>query len=423
MELSAQATQRKARRQFSAIAISYFMGLFNDNFYKEAALIIAVLQNNMAIQSVAAAVFTVCYMLGAAPGGWLADRHAKGLIIISAKAVEMLAMIVGALGIWLGNWTLVLAMIGLMGAQSAIFGPAMNGSIPELFPGKTVQTANTVVRIMSSAAIFIGMALAGYLMDMHQTVWGNMPRGIFLVGLLVLIAAAIGFLVAFAAPRIAPHPIKEHFPWDGPIASIRELQRIGKDPLLTVLVCGNVFIWAIAAVMTLLMVNLGIRQFGISTSLTAGMKIVFLIGIAGGGLLSNLIARGQDRFLRVFIPCYGTMAALLILIGLSPYILPLGIVAWTVMLLIALAGVAGGVILIPLESFIQIRPAAHQKGRVIAAANFAVFSAMTLGAGALYALNRWFRPTTSLGLLGLATAGYAVWLSVRLNQARKAEHA
>jgi len=43
-----------------------------------------------------------------------------------------------------------------------------------------------------------------------------------------------------------------------------------------------------------------------------------------------------------------------------------------------LAGLAGGVLLIPLESFFQIRPAPEKKGAIIAAANFAGFVGMML---------------------------------------------
>jgi MFS family permease len=403
---------QKARKRFFAIATSYFMGLFNDNFYKEAALIIAVTQDNTAIQSAAAAVFTVCYMLGAAPGGWLADRFAKGHVIVGAKAVELAAMIVGAVGMWQGNWALALTMIGLMGAQSAVFSPSMNGSIPELYPKAYVQTANTFIRILSTAAIFIGMALAGWVMDLDRPFRGDLPLGVFLVGLLVLIAATVGFVISFWAPRIAPQRVAVGFPWSGPVESVRELVKIRRDPLLAVCVYGNIYAWSMAAVMTLLMVNLGIKQLGITASMTALMKIVFLIGIAVGGSLSNWIAKGR-KFFGVFIPAYAIMAALLIMVGLTPLLIS-AYSGYVIAGLIALAGIAGGVILVPLESFIQIRPPANEKGRVIAAANFAVFAGMTVGAGLLYVMNRWFLPTTSMGILGLLTALYTIWLARRL---------
>ncbi len=407
---------RAARRCFAAIAISYFMGLFNDNFYKEAALFIAVAENNLGIQALAAAVFTLCYMLAAAPGGYWSDHFAKGHVIIAAKAVELLAMIIGAFGIWYGSWPLVLTMIGLMGAQSAVFSPAMNGSIPELYPAEYVQTANTVVRILSTSAIFLGMALAGYLMDLTRPSFGGIPLGVVLVGVFVLVAAVIGFCVALAAPRIKPHRSEARFPWLGPLESIREVLLIRHDRLLTVCVCGNVYIWSLAAVMTLLMVNMGLNQFEMSASTTAGTKIIFLIGVACGGIVSNFIARGE-RFFRVFIPTYLVMAFLLLLIGIAPLLLNGRMLVWVVVLLIAVTGVAGGTDLVPLESFIQLRPAPDHKGRVIAAANFAVFAGMSVGALFLYLLNILFQPTTSMAVLGVVTLGYAFWLKSRLMQA------
>lgn len=408
---------RQARKSFSAIAVSYFMGLFNDNFYKEAALIIAVTQNRMSIQAAAAAIFTICYMLAAAPGGWLADRFAKGHVIIAAKAVELTAMIVGAFGIWTGSWPTVLAMIGIMGAQSAIFSPAMNGSIPELYPSEHVQTANTVVRVISTAAIFIGMALAGYIMDIQGCVIDHMPMGVLFTGVFVLIAAVTGFIVSFGAPRIPPHPPKAGFPWNGPVESINELGKIRNDRLLSVCVLGNIYIWSIASIITLLMVNLGLNQLKLTASLTAGMKIIFLFGVAAGGLLSNIIAKGP-RFFKVFVPTYYIMAVFLVFIGITPYIIKGPAAGWVITFLIALTGIAGGVDLVPLESFIQIRPPADEKGRVIAAANFGVFAGITLSACALFICNILFKPTTSIGILGILTAGYGLWLSGRVKKAK-----
>ncbi len=418
MDEATKLQVRQARRGFSAIALSYFMGLFNDNFYKEAALILAVTQNNSLVQSVAAGLFTVSYMLGAAPGGWWADRFPKGRVIVAAKAVEMLAMLVGAAGIWTGQWPLVLTMIALMGAQSAVFSPSMNGSIPELYPASYVQTANTIVRVLSTTAIFLGMALAGWLMDKRAPSWGGLPLGILWVGLFVIAAALIGFVVAFAAPRIQPHrTVNVRFPWDGPLASVREMARIRRDPLLAVCVAGNVYVWSLAGVMTLLMVNMGLNQFGLSATQTAGMKILFLVGVALGGVLSNVVARGE-KFFRVLVPNYFAIGAILLLIGLAPLVAGGGARVWTVSVLIALAGVCGGVNLIPLESFIQVRPPPDARGRVIAAANFTAFAGLTLGAGLLYALNLFFTPTTSFGVLGAATIVFGAWLAPRLRAAR-----
>ncbi|MCA1809131.1 MAG: MFS transporter [Lentisphaerae bacterium] len=349
-------------------------------------------------------------MLAAAPGGWWADRHAKGRVIIAAKAVELAAMLVGAIGIWTGNWWLILTMVGLMGAQSAVFSPALNGSIPELFAEAQVQPANTVVRVLATSAIFSGMALAGYLMDLRAPAWFEVPLGLLLVGVFVIFAALVGLVVALAAPRIAPSPLKDGFPWCGPLESIRELARIRRDRLLATCVQGQVYMWSMAAVLTLLMVNLGISQFGLSPSLTAGMKIVFLFSVALGGLLSNVLARGR-RFFAVFVPIYLCMGVCLAVVGLLPLFCTGVVLIRLTVFLLALTGVAGGVALVPLECFVQIRPAPAARGRVIAAANFAVFAGMTLGAGLLYLLNIMLQPTVAVGVLGLLTLAFAARLA------------
>lgn len=418
MDTELKQQVRRARKSFLAIAISYFMGLFNDNFYKEAALLIAVSRGSDAIQAVAAGCFTFCYMLAAAPAGWLADRYSKGNVIIASKAVEVIAMMVGALGIWTGNWYLILAMIGIMGAQSAVFSPAMNGSIPELYPDAYVHTANTFVRILSTVAIFTGMALAGYIMDMKGLVRDALPLNVFWIGTLVLIAAGAGFVVSFAAPRIPARSGKLAFPWAGPVDSVRELIHMRHDKVLTLCVGTNIFIWSMAAVMTLLMVNLGLKQFALSSSLTAGAKIIFLIGIALGGVLSNLLARGR-RIFRVMAPTLYVMGGLLVCIGWLPMLLQGKTLVYATLVLIALIGVAGGVDLVPLESLIQIRPAPEAKGRVIAAANFGVFAGMSMGAGVLFSLNVCFQPTTSLGILGVVTLVFGAGLTLRINRIKE----
>ena len=408
---------RKARKNFIAIAMSYFMGLFNDNFYKEAALLLAVTQGRTMLQAVAAGGFTLSYMMAAGYGGWMADRYSKGKVIIAAKGVEVVAMIIGAAGIWMGDWYLVIAMVCIMGAQSAIFSPSMNGSIPELYPDEYVQTANTYVRVLSTSAIFIGMALAAYLIDLTPpSPWWDIPDGVLLVGVLVLEAAFIGFLVAFGAPRIPAHDPKAKCPWLGPVESVKEIVLLRSDKLLSVCICGNVFLWSIATVMTLLIVNLGIVQFSASSTTTGGIKILFLIGIAVGGIVSNIVAKGK-AFYKAFIPTIYIMGALLVLVGVAPYVVPGRMAFYVVIALLACVGIAGGVDLVPLESIIQIRPAPEIKGRVIAAANFAVFAGMAVGTGVMAALNlAKFDPTTSLGVVGAVTLVFAFWLGTRLKK-------
>ncbi|MCK9225079.1 MAG: MFS transporter [Candidatus Muirbacterium halophilum] len=410
---------KKARKSFFAIGIAYFMGLFNDNFYKEATVLIAVGLGKQELQAFAMAVFTICYILFTAQSGWFADKYPKGKVIIFAKGIELLAMIAGAFGIWYMNWYLILTMIGIMGAQSALFSPAMNGSIPELYPEWYVQKANTIIKLISTVGFFLGMILAGFVLDKTGVLFYNIPMGRGLVGVFILIAAIIGFGITLWAPKKQACGVLQKFPWAGPWGSIQELIKIKKDMFLWIIIKTNVVIWFIASIMTMLIVNLGKTQYNISNKSIVMMKVVFMTGIAFGGILSNYIAKGKNWY-NILSPSLFITGIFLILFKIVPIFgLENNIQIIILFFLTAFTGIAGGVNLIPLESFIQIRPQKNHKGRVIGAANFAVFTAMTLGAGFLFLLNKNFLPTTSFGILGLMTILFSIYLNFEIKKIKE----
>ena len=390
----------KARKNFAAIAASYFMGLFNDNFYKEAAVILAVSQGKTKLQAFAMGLFTICYIMFTAQSGWFADKYPKRNVIIAAKLVELIAMIAGAIGIWYMYWPLVLLMIGIMGAQSALFSPAMNGAIPELYPEWYVPKANAIVKVISTIGIFTGMIVAGPVLDRAGTIM-NIPASRFIVGLLVLIAGIIGLLTAFGAPKRKAGGTHEKFPLFGPINSIFEYLKTRKDPLLFMAINTNVVIWFIASLMTMLIVNLATGQLGLSSTVTVIMKVMFMAGISVGGFISNIITK-KYSWEKVVVKAVTGVGVSLSLFFFFSYF-PESIRLYTMYALIIIAGVSGGICLIPITSFIQIRPAADRKGQVIAASNFAIFIFMTFGAFCLYILNDELKllPTNSIGTLGI----------------------
>jgi len=156
---------KAARGRFLAMAATYFLGVFNDNLFKQAALLLAVTAGLSGLQGTATALFSLPFILFSAYGGWLADKYSKRQVIIGVKFLELFAMVLGAYGIYTMNWTWILAMVFLMGLQSAFFGPALNGSIPELYPRWYVTKANALLKLVTTLAILLGMAFAGIALD------------------------------------------------------------------------------------------------------------------------------------------------------------------------------------------------------------------------------------------------------------------
>jgi acyl-[acyl-carrier-protein]-phospholipid O-acyltransferase / long-chain-fatty-acid--[acyl-carrier-protein] ligase len=407
---SLETTQiRQARGKFAAMAASYFLGTFNDNFYKQAVMLMALAAGREKFQGAAGIAFTVPFILFAAPAGWMADRFPKRNVVIGAKTMEMLAALVGAVGIILGNLWVMVGMVALMGTQSTFFSPALNGSIPELYPSSYVTKANAVLRMIVTVGILVGISFSGFVLDIHgEPVFGAV-RGHAMVGFAVIVYALLGLVVSLWIPtRKAADPGRA-FPWTGPVDTVRELVEVWKDRQLGRILVADVFIWAVGVFQLLVINSLGKLQFNLSDSRTSLLVASQLIGIALGGLLAARFAKGE-RWFKVLLPAGVAMGVFMLVIGAVP-MLPETARIPALYVLVGLAGVAGGLFLIPCESFLQIRPAPERKGAVWASANFASFSGMA-AASVLYIPLTVLRPTFAYGCLGLISLLFTLWMAL-----------
>jgi len=391
---------RAARGKFAAMAATYALGVFNDNFFKQAVLLLAVAAGDVQMQGWVLVIFTLPFIVLAAPAGWLADRFAKRRIVIGSKGLELLAMLSGAVGICTGEWWRIFTMLAIMATQSTLFSPALNGSIPELYPAEFVTTANAFLRLFVTVSILAGVAAAGLALDRSGLGWWGLELGRLTVGGVVVAVAALGLILSFGVPSRPAADPAARFPWRGPLDTLRKLWSIRRDPLLALTIGASTFIWTLGSLQVLLINPLGLQQFRLGTAMTSYLIAAQLIGIAAGGLLSSRLAVGR-RWYRVLGPAGMGLTALMLLMEAVPG-LPAPAQLPALFGLFFTVGVSGGLFLIPVESFIQVRPAAAEKGAVLAATNFAVFSGILLSGPLSNLLNAHLRPTDSFGFLGLA---------------------
>jgi MFS family permease len=397
------------------MAGAYFLGVFNDNFYKQAILILAVGEGRSGMQGLALSVFTLPFLVLAAPAGWVADRFSKRKVVICAKAAELLAMVVGAVGIAIGNWPLIMVMLTLMGIQATFFSPALNGSIPELFPEDEVVRANGILRMVVTLAILAGIALAGFAQDRPGSCLG-IDNGRLITGAGVVLVALAGLAVSFGVVRRPAADPRAPFPWTGPLATLRSFVLIRQDPWLAFAVCGSVFIWFTGSLQILLINPLGLIQLGLTKTLTSALIVAQLLGIGLGGLLSSRLARGR-AWHRVLAPAMALMGATMLAMPAAMW-LPAPARLPAIFALIGLVGVFGGLFLIPVESFIQTRPDAGRRGAVLAAANFAVFGGILLSGPLSNLLNALWRPTLSFAAVGLLALALSLGITIVLRNTR-----
>ncbi len=405
MEESLKQQVRRARGKFIAMAATYCLGVFNDSFYRTGAMLMAVYAGQERMQGVVTAVFTVPYLLFAAPAGWLADRYSKRHVVIGAKVLELAAMGLGAVGIVTGNWWFVMVMAFVMGSQSCLFSPALNGSIPELYPKEYVVTANAVLKVVVTASILLGVSASGAALKVKAPWLSDVPTGQWIVAGGVVGIATLGVLMSFGVPRRPAANPKASFPWAGPLETLGELRRISRDSLLALIVAVDAFAWFVGSVIIQVVNLLAKKQFGLGSDMAGYMNTAEMVGIAVGGLFAMRVARGE-RWHRILPPAALLMGVFMGLFALLPT-LPAGFRLPGVFVLLGAIGLAGGALLIPSESFIQIRAKPHRKGAVLAAANFVIFAGLVLSGPVANELNDLLPPTSIFAVL--AAMSIVLW--------------
>lgn len=404
---------RKARGSFAAMAGAYALGTFNDNFFKQAVMLLAVTLGRKDLQGHAGIAFTLPFVLFAAPAGWVADRFPKRGVVLGAKLLELAAALVGAFGLLTGHLGLMVGMVGLMGLQATFFSPALNGSIPELFPAGYVTRANALLRVVVTAGILVGISLSGFILDLPGTPLLGASRGRAVLALCVVGVALLGLVVSLGIPRRPAADPARPFPRRGPLDTLAELGRIWRDRQLGRVLAADVFVWS-AGVFQLLVINtLGKEQFRLTDTGTSLLVASQLVGMALGGLLAGRLASGP-RWQRVLPPAGLGMALSMGAVAGAPFLPPPAQVP-SLYLLVGLGGLFGGLFLIPCESFLQIRPAPERKGAVWAAANCAAFLGMA-AASLLYIPLKGLKPSLAYGGLGAAALAFTLWLALELRR-------
>ena len=399
---------RKARAKFLAMAATYCAGVLNDNFFRQTVLMLAVLASKTNLQAVATILFNLPFILFAAPAGYCADRFSKHSVVVASKALELIAMLIAAVGIYSLNWVLMMVTLFIMALQSTIFGPSLNGTIPELYPAEYVITANGIIRMATTGAMLAGTALAGVVLGIPGQ-FRDVPLGRAAASAVVVIIAAVGLIVSLGVPRFPAASTDARFPRSGPLASIETLWNIRGDKLLVTAIAAGAYFWFAASLQILVINALGLGQFRLSTGMTGGMAAVELIGVAVGGLLVTRIAK-VVRWYRILVPAGTLMAVSMLSVMLVPH-LP-GPVRRLVMIgALGLTGIGGGMFLVPLSSFIQVRPSPDTKGRIIAVAYFVDFTSMLISGGVYYLFVRTgIKPTNCFGIEAALTAIVVIWL-------------
>ncbi|MBX9922727.1 MAG: MFS transporter [Rhabdochlamydiaceae bacterium] len=359
---------------FSCLNIAQFLGALNDNIYKllTVFLLISILgsEKSNEILSAAGAVYVIPFLLFSSASGILADRFSKQRLIISLKAVEVVILVFALAVFHLKIVWGCYALLFLLAAHSAVFGPSKYGIIPELVDKQKIAKANSLITSFTYLAVIIGTFLASFLTEFTN-------QNYVLAVSACLVFAICGFFASLGIKKTPSQKSTKKIQ----IFFIREIvqtiRECRKTSLLAPSLFGAAFFLFIGAFTQLNIIPFAIQSLHLSEYAGGYLFLLCALGIAGGSLLAGKILK---RKIELGISCCAgfIMAILFCLLWLfSSFLIPTTI-------FLTLLGVSGGVFVISFDSFIQTASASEQRGQTIAASNFLSFFGVLVASFYLY---------------------------------------
>lgn len=367
-------------KSFWGMAVTQFLGAFNDNLFKQLMLLIATPAAAAAAvkddqQWKATVVFALAFILFGGFAGWLADRTSKRTLIVSSKVAEIVVMALGMTGFYffdLIGFDGMLVVLFLMGVQSAFFGPPKYGILPEAIRDRDLPRANGIFLMFTFVAIIFGVALAGVLKQ-----WLGVGMIWVISGFCVFIALA-GTATSLMVWRVPPAVPGAKLRRQDLFVPSRIIRLVLSDKnLLLALLVSSVF-WMLGGVVQSGVNALGLTQLGLGDGWTSFLAAMMAVGIPAGCVLGGYLSRGRIHPRVVTTGAVG-MFVCLVLLSLQggPHRHLLGF-AGTIPVLIAL-GFFTGLFVVPIQVSLQVLPPPEDKGRMIAVMNQCNFLGIIVG--------------------------------------------
>ncbi len=410
------------QRTFGPLFVTQFLGAFNDNFFKNALVILITFRNVRvagvgpeAMVALSAAVFILPYFLFSAIAGQLADKLDKADMIRATKTAEIAVMVLCAAGFALGNVPMLLAVLFLMGTQSTVFGPCKYGILPQHLNEGDLVTGNAYIELGTYLAILLGTLAGGVLI--------NLPGGEYIVACGVLIIAVAGRIASSYVPAAPAQSPDLEVRWEpvGPTLELVRLAREVRSVFLSIL--GISWFWLFGSAFLTLFPPYTKDVLGGTEGLATLFLALFSVGIGVGSMLCERLSRDRLELGLVPIGSFGmsVFTADLWWIG-APWSTDGGPIAlldiasrpmaWRIFADLVGLAIFGGFLIVPLYTLIQQRARAEVRARIIAANNVINAFFMVLGSLALAGLQQGLGldPVTIFGVLSVVNVVVAIYI-------------
>jgi MFS family permease len=182
-----------------------------------------------------------------------------------------------------GDLWAMLAVLFLMGAQSALFSPAKYGCLPELLPDADLSRGNALIEMSTFLAIILG-GVAGAVL--YQTFREDLAW----IGALALGISIVGFAASFGIGR-TPSPVhRAAFSWH-PYKDVRRgLKDLLANRRLWLTALGISYFWFLGALLQSIIPIFASEELRIDETSTSIMSAITAVGIGIGSLTAGRLS-------------------------------------------------------------------------------------------------------------------------------------
>jgi acyl-[acyl-carrier-protein]-phospholipid O-acyltransferase/long-chain-fatty-acid--[acyl-carrier-protein] ligase len=410
-------------RRFLPLFVTQFLGALNDNLFKNALVFLVIFglaesaaegKQGQIIVTVAGGLLVVPFFLFSATAGQLADKLEKSRLIRRVKLAEIAIMILAAVGFLLAptHETLkvyaLMAVLFLMGTQSAFFGPLKYSILPDHLREEELVGGNGLVEAATFIAILIGTIAGGLLIVMapQGEVMSLGPLRLALdgpsvVSLCLILIAMSGWAASFFIPRAGPADPSVRINRNLISETWRVIGHARADHRVFLAILGISWFWLVGFTLLTQFPAFVQSVLGAKEDVATLFLTLFSVGIAIGSLLTNRLLKGAVSAKYVPLGALGmSLAVLAVFLLTREYQAGAEPVAWQdflaqpynwliVAALLATA-IFGGLYIVPLYAIMQHFSAAEHRARVVAANNVlnaAFMVVSSLAASAMLAMD------------------------------------
>jgi 1-acyl-sn-glycerol-3-phosphate acyltransferase len=388
----------KARR-FLPFFLTQFLGAFNDNFYKNALVVLITFNaarfttlSAGVLVNLAAGIFILPFFLFSATAGQVADKFEKSRLIRYTKLLEVAIMLLASAAFAVSSLPLMLATLFLMGTQSAIFGPVKYAILPQHLAETEIIGGNALVESGTFVSILLGTIAGGVIV--------GLPGGTSWISIGAVAVALLGYLASRGIPVAPAADPRLSINWNPLTQTWRTIGFTRGNRTVFLSILGVSWFWFYGALFLSQFPAYAKDVLGGDEHAVTLLLAIFSVGIGVGSLLCEKLS---GKHIEIGLVPFGAIGLSLFALdlwwaspagmaGAAP--LPIGAVlatpaTWRVLFDLVMIGAFGGFFIVPLYALIQTRSEAARRSRIIAGNNiinaFFMVVAALLGAALIAA--------------------------------------